>query len=87
MDVKSLRIGKLEFMSDTRFEMNVSKYSIDALYRANHTDELIEDGKIHLRIDYKNSGLGSNSCGPKLAEKYRLSEKKIDFAFSVRPVV
>lgn len=87
MDVKSLRIGKLEFMSDTRFEMNVSKYSIDALYRANHTDELVEDGKIHLRIDYKNSGLGSNSCGPKLAEKYRLSEKKIDFAFSVRPVV
>lgn len=87
IDVKSLRIGKLEFMSDTSFEMNVSKYSIDALYRANHTDELIEDGKIHLRIDYKNSGLGSNSCGPKLAEKYRLSEKKIDFAFSVRPVV
>lgn len=87
IDVKSLRIGKLEFMADTSFEMNVSKYSIDALYRANHTDELIEDGKIHLRIDYKNSGLGSNSCGPKLAEKYRLSEKKIDFAFSVRPVV
>ncbi len=86
-DVKSLQIGKLEFLSETGFEMNVSKYSIDALYKANHTDELAEDGKIHLRIDYKVSGIGSNSCGPALAEKYRLKEKEIEFAFSVRPVI
>lgn len=84
MDVKSLRIGKLEFTSDNGFEMNVSKYSTHALYKATHTDELVEDGKIHLRIDYKVSGVGSNSCGPSLAKKYQLKEKEIDFAFSVR---
>lgn len=86
MDVKSLRIGKLEFLSETGFEMNVSKYSTMALEKAEHTDELVADGLIHLRIDYKNAGLGSNSCGPSLAEKYQLNEKTIDFAFSVRPL-
>ena len=82
--VKMIRIGKLEFTSETGFEINVSKYSTEAIYKANHTDELVEDGKVHLRIDYKDSGLGSASCGPKLLEKYRLDEKEIEFKFSVR---
>ena len=36
---------------------------------------------IYLAIDYKMSGVGSNSCGPKLAEKYSLTEKEIRFDF------
>ena len=84
-NVKMLRIGKLEFVTEKEFEINVSKYSAEALFKAEHTDELVEDGKIHLRIDYKDSGIGSHSCGPELPEKYRLSEKVIDFAFSIRP--
>ena len=87
MNVKMLRIGRLEFLSEKEFEINVSKYSVDAIYRAEHTDELVEDGKVHLRIDYKVSGIGSNSCGPGLLEKYQLNEKEIDFAFSVRPIL
>ncbi|MBQ8804044.1 MAG: glycoside hydrolase family 2 [Tyzzerella sp.] len=85
-EVKLLRIGKLEFTSEKGMEINVSKYSTQALYKAMHTDELVEDGKIHLRIDYKNSGVGSNSCGPALEKKYRLDEKEIEFAFSIRPI-
>ncbi len=83
MDVKQLRIGRLEFSSQSGFEMNVSNYSTAALYKATHTDELTADGKIHLRIDYKVSGLGTNSCGPCTREEYQLKEKEIDFAFSV----
>ena len=86
MDVKMLRIGKMEFFSNDAFEMNVSKYSTDSLYKAEHTDELVEDGKVHLRIDYKVSGIGSNSCGPALPEKYRLNEKQINFSFSIKPI-
>ena len=84
-DVKWLRIGNLEFLSETGMEINVSNYSTEALYRAEHTDELCRDGKVHLRVDYKVSGIGSNSCGPGLQEKYRLSEKEIDFRFAIRP--
>ena len=31
-----------------------------------------------LNIDYKMSGVGSNSCGPLLIEKYQLNDKKFD---------
>ncbi len=82
---KMLRIGKLQFLADTPFEINVSHYSTKALTDAEHTDELQADGMVHLRIDYKVSGLGSNSCGPQLEEKYRLNEKQIHFAFAMRP--
>ena len=80
-----LRIGKLEILSEEGMEINVSNYSTDTLYKAEHTDELQKDGKIHLRIDYKVSGIGSHSCGPALLEKYRLEEKQIAFTFTVRP--
>lgn len=83
--VQMLRIGKLEFHGEPEMEIQVSRYSTDALLAAEHTDELIADGKTHLRVDYKVSGLGSNSCGPELSPKYALAEKEIDFRFSVRP--
>ena len=84
--VKMLKIGKLEFASQEGMEINVSRYSTASLYKAEHTDELVEDGKTHLRIDYKVSGIGSNSCGPDLEEEYRLSEKQIEFGFVIKPV-
>jgi beta-galactosidase len=85
--VKTLRIGKLEFRAEDEMEINVSRYSTAALLKAEHTDELIADGKTHLRIDYKVSGIGSNSCGPELEQEYRLAEKEIRFAFSIRPMI
>ncbi len=68
----------LKFKSDTGFEFNVSHYSAQALTAAAHTDELVKDKDTVIRIDYKNSGIGSNSCGPQLLEKYQLNEKKIE---------
>jgi len=80
---KMLKIGNLKFETNDEFEFNVSKYSTEMLYKAAHTDELKTDGKIHLRIDYKVSGIGSNSCGPALNSKYQLNDKKIYFNFSI----
>ena len=82
--VKELAIGDLIFKSDN-MEINVSKYSSKALTIAEHIDELKSDGFVHLRVDYKVSGIGSGSCGPQLNEKYRLAEKEFDFAYSVQP--
>ena len=84
--VKMLRIGKLEFLAEDEMEINVSRFSTAALLKAEHTDELAADGKTHLRIDYKVSGIGSNSCGPELEPKYRLAEKEVAFAISIRPL-
>lgn len=35
-----------------------------------------------LCLDYAQNGIGSNSCGPELAEQYRLDSK--EFVFGIR---
>ena len=82
--VCELEIGDLIFKSDN-MEINLSEYTSKALTKAMHIDELKKDGFMHLRIDYKVSGIGSGSCGPALNEKYRLSEKEFEFAYSFEP--
>ncbi len=85
-NTRKLQIGDMEIVTNREFEFSVSNYSIPELEKAKHTDELTADGYTHLRIDYKNSGMGSHSCGPALEEKYRLSEKKIEFELYIRAV-
>lgn len=75
--------GGLNFAAKNKMEINVSRFNSMALTGAKHTDELHDDGFTNVRIDYKNSGIGSNSCGPMLKEKYRLSEKDINFEFYI----
>ena len=82
---KMLTIGKMCIEADN-FEFNVSSYSTETLTQAQHINELVSDGKTHLRIDYKVSGVGSNSCGPVLEEQYRVDEKKINFNFTIKPI-
>lgn len=74
----------MKVVADTPFESNISLYSTKVLMDALHIDELKTDGKTHVRIDYKNSGVGSNSCGPSLIEKYRLYANNVNFKFSIK---
>ena len=80
---KMLKIGGMKFEADSEFEFNVSEYSTAVLTKAEHTDELVKDGKTHLRIDYKVTGVGSAARGPGLPDVYKLNDKEIDFAFSI----
>ena len=85
IDTKYLYMKKsgLAFESDTGFEFAVTHLDSLMLMRAMHTDEIVPAGKTVVRIDYKGSGIGSNSCGPALDEKYRLSEKNIAYGFTL----
>ena len=82
--VRRLKIGNLCFESEA-MEINVSNFTADQIHNATHTDELKSDGLIHVRVDYKDSGMGSNSCGPRLSEEFRLQEKEINFKFIIYP--
>ena len=64
--------------------MNVSHIDSLALHKARHQDEIVKSNGTIIRIDYKNSGVGSAACGPDLAPKYRLDDKEIHFEFSIR---
>lgn len=59
-------------------QFNLSSYSQEQLTEKTHNFLLEEEGQI-LRLDYRQAGIGSNSCGPVLLEKYQLREKSIDF--------
>ena len=85
--VRLFEIGRLRFTADAPFECAVSKYSTAALDKAEHIDELVADGKTHVRVDYKVSGVGSHACGPALLPQYRLSEKHIDYRFCISPIL
>ena len=50
-----------------------------------HNYELEESPYTVLCIDYRQSGIGSGSCGPQLLEKYRLNEESFDFKVRILP--
>jgi beta-galactosidase len=74
----------LTFEAAQPFECNVSQYSTEELFRAEHKAELRKDGKTHIRVDYKGSGIGSGSCGPQLMEQYQLGEEEFRFEFLMK---
>ncbi|MBF1229313.1 MAG: DUF4981 domain-containing protein, partial [Haemophilus parainfluenzae] len=58
--------------SHTPFSMNVSPYSQEELGSKKHQYDLEKSSSTILCVDYKMSGVGSNSCGPALKAQYRL---------------
>lgn len=65
------------------FSMNASPYTAEELTNAAHNYELPESNKSVLCIDYRQNGIGSNSCGPELDEKYRFDEDEWVFGFTM----
>ncbi|MHB8062183.1 MAG: glycoside hydrolase family 2 TIM barrel-domain containing protein [Ruminiclostridium sp.] len=69
------------------FDFNVSHYTQEELTAKRHNFELEESGSTVLCLDYTQSGVGSNSCGPELSEDYRLSHQRFDFNMTFKPIV
>ncbi len=69
------------------FSFNASHYTQEELTAKKHNFELEESGYTVLCLDYSQSGIGSNSCGPKLSEKYRLDAQRFDFNMTFKPIV
>lgn len=69
------------------FSFNASRYTQETLEQTRHNYELIPARSTVVCIDYKQSGIGSNSCGPTLLEKYQLCEEVFDFGVRLLPRV
>lgn len=78
-----VNIGNLHAEGEKPFSFNASRYSEMELDKKLHNFELTPSDGIYVAIDYKQSGIGSNSCGPRLAEKYQLREQKLDWTISL----
>ena len=72
-------------MSEESFSFNTSVYTQEELTNKKHNFELEESGSTVLCLDYAQNGIGSNSCGPELMEKYRLNQKEFEFQIKLIP--
>ena len=74
-------------VSNDSFSFNVSVYTQEELERALHNYELEESDSTVFCMDYAMNGIGSNSCGPDVLDKYRFAEEAFRFQFELIPFV
>lgn len=77
--------ASLTAVSWTPFSFNASPYTQEELTQKAHNYELEPCGDTVLCLDYRQNGIGSNSCGPEVLEKYRLDEESFTFDIVLIP--
>ncbi len=77
-------LGGLEVTGE-EFSFNVSRYTQEELEGKTHNFELEPCGDTVFCLDYRQNGIGSNSCGPKLNRNYEMP-RAFTFDFSLQPV-
>lgn len=74
-------VTQITFAHPEGFSFNASNYSQEELAGKKHNYELEKSGYSILCVDYKMAGVGSNACGPQLADRYRLPLPKFEADF------
>ncbi len=81
-----LTVGSMRVeATDRPFSFSVSPYTAEELTAAAHNFELKKSGSTVLHIDYAQSGVGSNSCGPALDVRYQLNAPRFTFTCLIKP--
>ena len=81
---KERKIGIMILMEEA-FSFNFSSYTQEELEKKKHNFELEECKSNILCIDYKQNGIGSNSCGPELLKDYQFDDDKFQFKINIIP--
>ena len=76
--------GKSLVIGAESASVSASHHSTLSLLNTPHDYELKTDGRTHFIIDYRQSGVGSNSCGPALLEKYRVNDNELELNVSIK---
>lgn len=56
----------------SKIDMSIRCYSDKEIEKAKHNSDLKEENIYYWNLDYKNSGLGSGSCGPSAMPQYKV---------------
>ena len=78
-------VGEWKAASEVPFSFSASHHTDADMTGCRHNTELPEREEVFWHLDYAQSGIGSNSCGPVLAEKYRLDEEEIRWRIRLIP--
>ena len=74
-----VQVGNLCARAEKPMSFNASYYSVEELASKKHNYELEKSGSIHSHLDVKQSGIGSNSCGPALLNQYRFDDERFEW--------
>ena len=77
--------GQGLYFTAPSFSFSASHYTPEQLTATAHDYELVPNAGTTVMVDYRQSGIGSNSCGPELDPAYRLAEKEFTFTFRMLP--
>lgn len=87
MDTKEIKLtGKkvsITIYSNDGINFSIWPYSKNKIDKAKHLNDLIEDDYYTLNLDYVLSGLGSNSCGPLVDEKYQVKFEPFSYSYTI----
>lgn len=89
-DVKWLALGdggkNLLCKMEAPLGINISNCTDEALEEAKHPWQIKRADDVILHLDYKQSGLGSNSCGEEQIEEYKVKRQDFTMAFTLQIV-
>ena len=75
----------LSVVADKTFSFHASEYTQEELTEKAHNYELIPSGYTEFCVDYRQNGIGSESCGPELRKEYMFVEEEFTFEFTLVP--
>ena len=67
------------------FNFGIHRFTPEAAWKAKHPHEIEYSENICLNLDWKQSGIGSSSCGAPLDERYRIPAEPFAFGMRFRP--
>lgn len=76
--------GLLVREAGEHFNFSAHRFSPEDLEAAKHPYELKKRDDIVVHLDAKVAGIGSSSCGPQTAEKYRIPAASFEFALNFK---
>jgi len=85
LELYSIDGNGLRVDGQPRIDFSAHRYTPEDFTRAQHTTDLIPRTDIVLNLDYKQHGLGSNSCGPGPLPQHLLAPGPFAFGVRLRP--
>ena len=79
--------NRLMIAAKNPFQFSVTPFSDSVIDRATHINQLSRDGLLTVHLDANQSGIGTATCGPGVAEKYRVPVKPTSFEFVLYPAM
>ena len=78
--------NRLMVAARSPFQFSVVPFSDSVIDRATHINQLSRDGLLTIHLDAEQSGVGTATCGPGVALKYRVPIQSATFEFVLYPV-